>query len=556
MTPSPMRHLLLSVLVVAGLASAAGCSDVVDPTVGTDQVFSLYGYLDPAADHQAIRVVPIGATIGADTSRTINATVTSEELGTGQTVAWRDSVVTYRNGTVGHVFVADYTPTPRSRVALTVTAGDGRVASVEVEVPPLVRSEIGEPFNVGGFATYPVTVRDVPRVIGGTLRLDVVGLPAAPDDTTTIEIPIRTFDIRQEGADWTVAVPFVQATQAYLQSINLFGSGLKLVEAEFAAFVANDEWAIPRGGLDEEAIAEPGTFSNVDGGFGFVGAGYEAPVRWVPSPGAQSRAGFMIGSDRAGLLVVNEVGPGFVELYNPSLEAVDLVDYTVSMGPPGEGVVLPSPSVVEGRGFLVVNGPFAATAEVSVSLFNPLGALISRTFVEEESQAWGSYPDGLSYALPQGGPDIFRGPLAPTPGGPNRPAVVPAVINEISTGGTGFVEVLPTAESFLAARLSSDPREIAFNGVPARGAGTFLVADEGGSLALEQTGGTVYLLASFSVGADLDGPTALRVVDARTYGPQTPGRSLGYLPDGPNGAWSEGLLPTRGAPNATARFGL
>ena len=105
------RRLLL---LVAALTLGA-CSDVVDPTVGTDQAFSLYGYLDPTADHQAIRVVAIGATIGADTSRAIDATVVSQELGSGETVAWRDSVVTYRDGTVGHVFVADYTPTPRSR---------------------------------------------------------------------------------------------------------------------------------------------------------------------------------------------------------------------------------------------------------------------------------------------------------------------------------------------------------------------------------------------------------------------------------------------------------
>ena len=63
------RRLVLSAVALAALASAAGCSDSVDPTVGTDQVFSMYGYLDPSSDRQALRIIEIGRTIGSDTPR-------------------------------------------------------------------------------------------------------------------------------------------------------------------------------------------------------------------------------------------------------------------------------------------------------------------------------------------------------------------------------------------------------------------------------------------------------------------------------------------------------
>ena len=36
-------------LGLAALAFLGACSDSVDPTLGTEQAFSLYGYLDPSA---------------------------------------------------------------------------------------------------------------------------------------------------------------------------------------------------------------------------------------------------------------------------------------------------------------------------------------------------------------------------------------------------------------------------------------------------------------------------------------------------------------------------
>ncbi len=558
-----MRRLFLFALAAVGALAVAGCSDAVDPTVGTDQVFSLYGYLDPAADRPAIRVVPIGQTIDEATPEVLDAVVTSTEAGSGETVTWRDSVVTYRDGSLGHVFVADYTPTPGGRVTVDVAASDGRAATVEVEVPPLAASEIGAPFNVGALTNYPVTVRNVPRVIGGTLRLFVTGLPTAPADTSTLVVPVDEYDIRHEGPDWVVVVPFLRAVQDYLQRNNLFGIGLTLLEAEFAPFVTNDAWAVPPGGFDLDAIIEPGTFSNVAGGFGFVGAGYEAPVRWIPSVSTQARAGFSVPGDPATLVAVNEVGDGFVELYNTTLEPINLGGYIVTAGAPEDGVRIMSPTLLAGGGFLVVTDAeadvkFEAAAGANVALLSSSGRLVSRIYVEEEAEAWGSYPDGLSFPLPQNGPDIFRGPVAPSPGAPNRPAFVPAVINEISTGGTPFAEVLPTYTFFQSARLATSARDLAFDGADAGpgATGAFLVADEADALVLDPTGGTVYLLVSYGSRLAEDQPSGYRVVDARTYGPQSPGRSAGLLPDGDLGTWTDGLLPTRGAPNAAARFGL
>ncbi len=567
-------------LALVGLVALAACSDAVDPTVGTPQAFSLYGYLDPTASHQAIRVAPILGSIGADTSRTLAARVTSTERGTGKTVAWHDSVVTYRDGSVGHVFVADYTPTPGERVEVRVeeTDGERRVTTVEVDVPFLARSEIGEPLAGVVDTTYPVTVRGVPRVIGGTLRLYVTGAPSAPTDTTRLVVPFEPgqLAIREEAGQWVAMVPFLAATRDYLQTNGLYQRGLTLLEAEFAPFVTSASWDVPPGGLDEEAVVEPGTFSNVTGGFGFVGSGFEAPVRWLPSPGTQHRAGFAIENDPAGFIAVNEVGDGFAELYNPTLEPVTLSGYVVTADAPADGVRFPLGTTIEPGGFLVVDGPFAPTPETEVKLLSPSGRQVARMYIEPPhagidfgGESWGSYPDGLSYPLRGSGPDdpgrdLFHGPLLNTPGRPNRPSFVPAVINELSTEGDGgWVEVVRAHPWFESGSLFSAPRDV-LRGQPAEPVADtpFFVAEEGDGLALGQVEGVVYLIASYGPRPDPGQPRPRRVVDYRAYGPQAPGRSVGYLPDGlanprePDLHWTEGLLPTRGAPNAAARLGL
>ena len=554
------RSLFVAALAIAAAAPLAGCADAVDPTVGTAQAFSVYGYLDPTADRQALRVVPIEATLGADTTAAVDAAVTSVEPATGRTAAWRDSAVTFRDGSVGHVFVADYTPTAGAAIEVTVRASDGRRATVAVETPPLARPTVGPALPDVNLTTYPVTVAGVPRVIAGTLRLFVTGRPGAPG-TSTIDVPTTSLRIRNEGDAWTVDVPFLEATRDRLQELGLSGGALTLVEAEFAPFVANAAWAVPPGGFDEDAVVEPGTFSNVAGGFGFVGAGYRAPVRWVPSTNAQARAGFAVTNDPAAQVAINEVGDGYVELFNPTAEPIDVSGYLLVDATPGGGeAAVPSGSLVSPGTFLVVDGPFDAVSGALIQLLTSSRRLLKITPVGEGYGTWGAYPDGFSYRT-SSTVDLFYGPVRRTPGGPNRPDQIPFIINEVSTSGDGYVEVraLPveTEEG-----VSTDPRGALLwssreglesgPAVVATGTSPFLVASEGGALVLNQLGGSVFVMVSFPVADTFD----LQVVDARFYGPQVPGQSTGYLPDGPGGAWSEGLRPTRGAPNVLARFGL
>lgn len=575
-----MRRSTFWSLVLVALA-AVGCESEVDPTLGTQQPFSLYGYLDPTADWQALRVVPVTPSLRADSVLGLAASVTSTDLATGVTTTWRDSLVTFEDGSTGFVAVADYTPPPGGRVEVRVEGEDGGAVSTTVDIPRLATARFGERSATDGLIDYSVVVEDVPRVITGVLHIRVTGVPAAPEDTTTFVVSLDDLDIRHEGSTWTVHIPFLRETRAFLAETGL-SDRLRLIEVEFAPFVANAAWDTAE--LSDDALVEPGTFSNVAGGFGFVGAGYWSPVRWVPSAATQAASGFLVDFDPAAQAQINEVGTGFVELYNPTDEPIFVGGYIVTDGAPENDVLISGRGLIPSNGFLVVDVPFSATAQRDVvTLFNSRREFIDRLIVEVDvgaqgagNRSFGRYPDGYSTQVrvkalrlvfgldvdigfgqdsnddfPFLNIDLFTTATLVSPGEPNTPAFVPAVINEVYTEGTdGWVEVLQTSPRLVTARVFSVDVDVArsIEGTPTSDA--FSVVDEGGVLALPQIGGDVFLVVGYTAEVGTEGPPSLHVADHRRLGAQGPGRSSGYVPDGPSGVWRAGLIPTRGAPNS------
>ena len=65
-----------------------------------------------------------------------------------------------------------------------------------------------------------------------------------------------------------------------------------LVQVTLEAEVASEDWR-PRGTVfDPDLLLEPEGFSNVEGGYGFVGSAYPAALTWAPEAQAGIRAGF------------------------------------------------------------------------------------------------------------------------------------------------------------------------------------------------------------------------------------------------------------------------
>lgn len=556
----------MSRLTVLFLALAfIGCEDDVNTTVGEDLPFSLYGYLDPTADRQAIRVVPITDRIDDDMEGALEAVVTSTDLGTGVSSTWRDSTVTFADGTTGTVFVADLTPAPGSRVRLEATDPTGAVSAVEVTIPPIVAPELGVARFGLGEVIYPIRFDGVPRVLSGQLRLVVGNLPSLPaGETAILRIPIEARPREVSPGVWTAEVPFVTSVRRVLNEQGIADSGVRLLSAQYVGFVSNAEWDPPT--TDVDALAEPGTFSNVEGGLGFVGAGYFSVAQWIPSPTTQISAGFAVDREAVSYIALNEVVIGDtpqLEFYNPLLTPIVLNGYSISddFQEPRKQTFVDVNFTVPARGYLVVPIQFAVEPGVTIlGLYNRSGSQLSRLFVDtvQGGESYGSFPDGLSFRLPQGGPDIFQGGLRPTLGGPNEINIRPAFINEILTEGTsGYVEGV-TVDGFDVSgmRAMSDPVEF-FDAPRLTGTGFPVARETPGVLDLLQTGGTVYLVATyFDPTLGPEGSQNVRVVDARVYGGQSSGRSSGYVPDAPAGTWTPGITPTPGASNGSGRRSL
>jgi len=92
---------LLSVLLV----TLEACDVSVNPILGTDQAFSVYGVFTSDADTQTVQVIPIRPQLALENPETpIDAEVVSVDETTDTHRIWRDSLVVFGDGSHVHVF--------------------------------------------------------------------------------------------------------------------------------------------------------------------------------------------------------------------------------------------------------------------------------------------------------------------------------------------------------------------------------------------------------------------------------------------------------------------
>ena len=283
-TPSRFRAVILALAVFI----AAGCEEAVGPTLEDSAQFTLYGALDPEAESQLVRVFAIRDRLEETEAGLVNATMTTTDLATGEVVVWRDSVITLANGRSGDAFVAAFTPAFGRTYQVVVEGETGEPATVVVDVPPDIEPILRTPtFGVNG-AAQEVLWPGVARLNAARVEIDFF----------STECRRYTFELTEDIAapidfGWTVNVPFgVVATQVR----NVFdvpASQLAITAVRVEARVASRDWVPPGGVFDPDVLIEPGTFSNVTNGFGFVGASYPSSTRWLPSSEVAVRSGFL-----------------------------------------------------------------------------------------------------------------------------------------------------------------------------------------------------------------------------------------------------------------------
>lgn len=274
--------------------AAAGCEDTVDPFVEEDRFFTIFGFLDTASDVQYVRVVPLRRTLSPEGDRDIDARVTSLEMESGRTVVWSDSLIQYADGSFGHVFRAPFRPIPGWTYRFTVERSDGKTAAAETTVPLAERAEIDPPTVAVANVTQKVLWHDIdfqPFRIEVWYRF-LNTEPNQPFLNAVLTYTDQKFGTqRPEG--WEVLVRLTEDREDVTRALgvspdarlSLLGMGMRLT-------MSDAQWRPPGGVFDREVLVQPGTFSNVENGFGFFGAVNQFTTEWTLTPEIVERMGY------------------------------------------------------------------------------------------------------------------------------------------------------------------------------------------------------------------------------------------------------------------------
>ena len=206
-----LRSLLACVL--AAMVGTA-CDQSFVPIQPSDLQFSVFGYLDAAADTQWIRVSPLRSTI-LTAPGSLGATVSLEELGTGRTIVLRDSLFRFSaNPEVGsdgvylHNFWTTETIEPGATYRFSAALDAEEPSEAVVLVPPDYLAEVW-------LAQQPHVDNNVLRLVGlrhvaflevvtsfydtcgsGIKRLSFI---AASTDSDVQTVPIPRQNVTREG---------------------------------------------------------------------------------------------------------------------------------------------------------------------------------------------------------------------------------------------------------------------------------------------------------------------------------------------------------------------
>ena len=282
---------------LCGLLLLAACEESVNPILGTERAYTLYGFINPKVDLQAVRVFEIEGVLAREKPEPLTGAMALEERSTGQQVAWRDSVVLYANGQYGHVYYAHFRPAFDADYQITIESAEGKRTSVAIRTPPLVVPNQEEPVAAQSNVFLPILWQGAPRLTDAEVVYEVAYRSGSLNaiDTAQVTVDYRGQEQTAEGG-WRVRVRLandigILYSRLFLQPGR---DRLKLLAVEMHVLVQNEAWAPPGGLYDPEVLVEPGTFSNVENGFGFVGSAYPDSLTWLPPGEVAELAGFVL----------------------------------------------------------------------------------------------------------------------------------------------------------------------------------------------------------------------------------------------------------------------
>ena len=278
-----------------------GCAESVDTRVELNRPFSVFGLINPKADTNAVRVFEIQSEIRLVRPEPIDAVVSTTLMQTGETRVWQDSVIQLTDGDYRHVYWADFAASAGETYRLEVTRSDGETSWGETTVPPPVALEVLEADTmVAREAFQPLFIRgNPPRLPRIDVEYIVVGF--RPGGSIPIFKPV-TINYAgkpvQQADGWLLEIDLIEDFRVIFEIFDEDGEVttdiIDLREIQVRVHVGDENWVSPNGVFDAEFLVEPGTFSNIENGFGYFGSGYVESIAFRPPVALIRRAGFYI----------------------------------------------------------------------------------------------------------------------------------------------------------------------------------------------------------------------------------------------------------------------
>ena len=302
--PASPRHASSKALGLFGslllILLLAGCREDVTAVVGSERAFTLYGVLTPERDTQTVRVFPIEDRLTPTQAGSLEVRITSKDLATDQVRVWQDSLLREPTGRNAHAFWAPFKAEYGHTYQITAEGVDGSTSRVQTTVPFRAELEVRPPRFTFTNVLLPVLVSgDVPQLNKVEITYHIKFNVGPPEQTT-----LRAKNIFEgqpsrveEGLLLQINLSDVYASlRTHLQRGGLWepAYGISLLKITLKLIVASADWNPPEGGFDPEVLIQPGTMSNVENGFGFVGAGYRLEETWTPPDSALEKVGFTL----------------------------------------------------------------------------------------------------------------------------------------------------------------------------------------------------------------------------------------------------------------------
>jgi MFS family permease len=302
------RYLAVSALAGAGVILLVDVSceeEVTDPILGTDKDYTLFGTLTPERDTQWVRVFPVTEVLEPIDAEGLDVTFRSTDLTTGSERVWNDSIFREPDGRWAHVYWSDFQAEHDHRYRLVAEGPDAQTASAAVTVPGEATLEVLEPDTVRNrpistprrWAEVPIRVNgSVPRLI--KLRADYC--LQYPNDQNQLLSQIFTLNYngKQEKVPggWTFRIKLHEDLDTFLPIIPRSREfpRVRIHGVRIRLHVVDEGWDPPNQNNDfnPNDIVQPGTMTNVEGGFGFIGAGFRLSTWLEVDNDVYEKAGF------------------------------------------------------------------------------------------------------------------------------------------------------------------------------------------------------------------------------------------------------------------------